>query len=103
MIPGGGTLQIFYQKLMAITSSAKKALRKNLKRRVINVKKNKKMKNLLKEVKSLISQKKISEAKKLLPNVYKILDKAAKTGLIKKNAAARKKSRIAKLLAKYQK
>jgi len=88
---------------MAITSSAKKALRKSAKRRVVNVKKSKEMKNLLKEVKSLVSQKKISEAKKLLPSVYKILDKAAKTGLIKKNAAARKKSRITKLLAKYPK
>jgi len=88
---------------MAITSSAKKALRKSIKRRIINVKKSKGMKNLFKEVKSLISQKKISEAKKLLPSVYKILDKAAKTGLIKKNAAARKKSRITKLLSKYSK
>ncbi|MFA4998502.1 MAG: 30S ribosomal protein S20 [Candidatus Paceibacterota bacterium] len=88
---------------MAITSSAKKALRKSAKRRVLNAKKSKEMKNLLKEVKSLVSQKKISEAKKLLPSVYKILDKAAKTGLIKKNAAARKKSRITKLLAKYSK
>jgi len=88
---------------MAITSSAKKALRKSIKRRIINVKKNKEIKNLLKEVKGLISQKKIAEAKKLLPNVYRILDKAAKTGLIKKNAAARKKSRITKFLAKHSK
>jgi len=43
----------------------------------------------------LISQKKTEEAKKLLPQVYKTLDKAAKTGLIKKNTASRKKSRIA--------
>jgi len=88
---------------MPITTSAKKALRKSIKRRVINVKKNKEMRNLLKEVKNLVSEKKIAEAKKLLPNAYKILDKAAKTGLIKKNAAARKKSRITKFLAKYSK
>ncbi len=88
---------------MAITKSAKKALRKSIKRRIVNVKKSKEMKNLLKEVKGLVSQKKIAEAKKLLPSVYKNLDKAAKTGLIKKNAAARKKSRITKLLAKYSK
>lgn len=88
---------------MAITASAKKALRKNIKRRVINAKKNKEIRNLLKEVKGLVSQKKIAEAKKLLPRVYKMLDKAAKTGLIKKNAAARKKSRMANLLAKCSK
>jgi small subunit ribosomal protein S20 len=42
----------------------------------------------------------IEEAKKLLPQVYKILDKAAKVGVIKKNTAARKKSRITKLITK---
>jgi len=47
-----------------------------------------------------VSEKKIEEAKKLLPQVYKVLDKAAKTKLIKKNTASRKKSRIAKLIAK---
>jgi len=44
----------------------------------------------------------IEGAKKLLPQVYKLLDKAAKTGLIKKNTAARKKSRITKLINKSQ-
>jgi len=53
-------------------------------------------------VKILVSQKKQEEAKKLLPQIYKILDKAAKTGLIKKNTAARKKSRIAKAIFKSQ-
>ncbi len=42
----------------------------------------------------MLSEKKTEEAKKLLPQVYKFLDKAAKTGLIKKNTASRKKSRI---------
>jgi len=50
----------------------------------------------LKEVKTLISQKKTKEAKKLLPQAYKLLDKAAKTGLIKKGEADRRKSRITK-------
>ena len=58
------------------------------------------MKNLLKEVGGLISQKKVEEAKKLLPQIYKVLDKAAKNGLIKKNAAGRKKSRITKSIFK---
>jgi ribosomal protein S20 len=47
----------------------------------------------------LVFQKKVAEAKKLLPQAYKILDKAAKTSLIKKNTAARKKSRITLLLS----
>lgn len=85
---------------MAITLSAKKALRQSQKRRVTNVRKKEKIKNLVKEVRNLASQKKIEEAKKLLPQLYKILDKAAKTGLIKKNASARKKSRLTKLVVK---
>ncbi|MFY9461920.1 MAG: 30S ribosomal protein S20, partial [Candidatus Sungiibacteriota bacterium] len=34
------------------------------------------------------------------PKAYKALDKAAKTGVIKKNAAARKKSRLMKSIRK---
>jgi small subunit ribosomal protein S20 len=83
---------------MPRTKSAKKALRQSQKRRIRNLQNKRKLKNLLKEVKSLIFQKKIEEAKKLLPQVYKFLDKAAKVGLIKKNTAARKKSEITKLI-----
>ncbi len=83
---------------MPITKSAKKALRQSIRRRARNLVYKNKMKRLIKEVRVLFSQKKINEAKNLLPQVYKILDKAAKVGVIKKNTAARKKSRIAKLL-----
>lgn len=83
---------------MPITKSAKKALRQSIRRRARNLVYKNKMKRLIKEVRVLVSQKKINEAKNLLPQVYKILDKAAKVGVIKKNTAARKKSRIAKLL-----
>lgn len=87
---------------MAIIKSAKKALRQSLKRRVKNSNQKKGIKDLIKKVKNLVSQKKTEEAKKLLPKVYKILDKAAKTGLIKKNTAARKKSRITKLISRQK-
>ena len=85
---------------MPITKSAKKALRQSQKRRIINIKKKSKIKNLIKQVRSLALQKKTDEAKKLLPQLYKALDKAAKTQLTKKNTAARKKSRITKLVLK---
>ena len=88
---------------MPIIKSAKKALRQSLKKRTRNVLKMKKLKSLLKEVKTLVTRvqaKREEEAKKLLPQVYKLLDKAAKTGLIKKNTADRKKSRITKLISK---
>jgi small subunit ribosomal protein S20 len=85
---------------MAITKSAKKALRQSLKRRKLNIKKRDSLKDLLKEVNSLISQKKIEDAKKILPQVYKALDKSAKTGIVKRGRADRKKSRISKAINK---
>jgi small subunit ribosomal protein S20 len=88
---------------MAITKSAKKAFRQSQRRRTKNIQKMRKLRSLLKEVTALISQNKDREAKKLLPQVYKLLDKATKTGLIKKNAASRKKSRITRSITKSQK
>ncbi len=85
---------------MPITKSAKKALRQNKRRAVRNVKRKRKIKDLMKEVKKLISQNKVKEAKKLLPEIYKSLDKAAKTKVIKKNTASRKKSRVTKAIMK---
>ena len=86
---------------MPIIKSAKKALRQNIKRRAKNIQKNRKLKSVLKEV-NILTTKKTEEAKKLLPTAYKLLDKAAKTGLIKKNTASRKKSRITKAVNKIQ-
>jgi len=83
---------------MPITKSSKKALRQNIKRGSKNRRAKENLKNLVKKVRSFAAEKKTKEAKELLPQVYKTLDKAAKTGLIKKSAAARKKSRIAKLI-----
>jgi len=79
---------------MPIKKSAKKAFRQSLKRRARNLAYKRKIKRLVKNIKRLVSEKKIKEAKSLLPQIYKILDKAAKIGVIKKNTAARKKSRI---------
>jgi len=85
---------------MPITKSAKKALRQNTKRRTKNLVYKKKMRGLIKQVRTLVEEKKTEEAKKLLPQIYKILDKTAKVGIIKKNTAGRKKSRITKLVNK---
>ena len=85
---------------MPITKSAKKALRQNDKRRVHNLHYKKKMRKLVKQVTSLVGENKTDEAKKLLPQVYKSLDKTAKVGIIKKNNASRKKSRLTKLVEK---
>jgi small subunit ribosomal protein S20 len=88
---------------MPITKSAKKALRQNIKRRARNLVYKNKIKNFIKRARSLVSENKLEEAKKLLPQLYKTLDKAAKVGVIKKNTASRKKARITKLVNKSQK
>lgn len=85
---------------MPVTKSAQKALRKEKRRRARNRIYKEKMKTLVKETKSLIEEKKTEEARKILPRLYKILDKSAKVGVIKKNTASRKKARITKLLNK---
>ena len=85
---------------MPITKSAKKALRQSLTRKARNLRRKNNYKNNLKELKNLASAGKNDEAKKLLPKVYKALDKAAKTNVIAKNKAARLKSSAANLLQK---
>ncbi len=85
---------------MPITTSAKKALRGSEKKRAFNINKKELINKAVKTVKKLVAEKKIKEAVAYMPQVQKILDKSVKTGLIKKNAAARKKSRISKMIKK---
>ena len=85
---------------MPITKSAKKAMRKEDRRRAHNLSYKKKIKELKKQLLLLIKGKKTKEAIALLPQYYKTVDKATKVKVIKKNTADRKKSSIAKLLSK---
>ncbi|MDD4062394.1 MAG: 30S ribosomal protein S20 [Candidatus Pacebacteria bacterium] len=79
---------------MPIKNAAKKALRQNKTQKERNLVRKKAMKKSIKEINDLTLKGK--SAKDLLPNAYKAIDKAAKRGIIKKNAASRKKSQIAK-------
>ena len=79
---------------MAITKSAKKAIRQNARRKARNIVYKNKIKAVIKQARSLVLQKKNEEARQLLPAIYKALEKAAKGGVIKKNNASRTKSRI---------
>ncbi len=54
----------------------------------------------IKKVLELVKENKIDQAKKAFLLAQKALDKAAKKGIIKKNTAARKKSRLVKKLKK---
>ncbi len=77
--------------------SAEKELRKSIKRAVKNAKVKGKINLLTKKTKKAISASE-DVAKDLLKETMTAIDKAAKTGLIKKNTRDRKKSRLHKKL-----
>ncbi len=85
---------------MPITSSAKKALRSSKKKQVFNLRRRNEVSAVTKSIKKLVAAGKKAEATKLLSQAYKQLDKASKTGFIKKNAASRKKSRLVAMIKK---
>jgi small subunit ribosomal protein S20 len=85
---------------MAITSSAKKAIRSSAKKHVFNLRRKDAMKDISKSLTKALIAKDVAGAEKLLPDAYKAIDKAKKTGVIKANTAARKKSRLALSIAK---
>ena len=78
---------------MAITTSAKKALRQSKRKKVFNDRRKRAMRVAVKDMKSKASAATLAAA-------YKAIDKATKKGIIKKNAAARRKRQMAKLLKK---
>ncbi|MGI6636782.1 MAG: 30S ribosomal protein S20 [Minisyncoccales bacterium] len=88
---------------MPLTKSAKKDLRQSAKRKARNFERKRKMKKLVKKVKTLSLSDKINEAKELIPETTKAIDKAAKAGVIKKNTASRKKAGIYKMTTITQK
>jgi small subunit ribosomal protein S20 len=85
---------------MPIKQSAKKYLRASKKRATQNSKIKKTFRVAMKTVRELAGSEKIDEAKKAFPAMQKAIDKAAKVGVLTKNAAARKKSRIVKMIKK---
>ncbi|MFZ2038931.1 MAG: 30S ribosomal protein S20 [Minisyncoccia bacterium] len=87
---------------MPITSSAKKALRASKHKKVFNLRRKNVSNDVIKELRTLVADKKIKEAKALLPRAYQVLDKSVKTKLIKKNTASRLKSRLSALIKKNQ-
>ena len=83
---------------MAITKNAKKAIKSSARKRVFNVRRNRTLHDTVKTFRTLIKEGKTKDAQTLLPTVYKAIDKAAQRGIIKPNTAARKKSRLARVL-----
>jgi len=80
--------------------SAYKELRKSKRKHARNVKAISEVRTLIKKYNSLLQDKKFDEAKDFLKNVTSKMAKAAAKGIIRKNTASRKLSRLSKNLSK---
>lgn len=80
--------------------SAKKRMRQNAKRREANRQKKSAVRTFEKKVRAAIAEKKFDEADKVYQTFSSKIDKAAKTNIVHKNAASRKKSRLALAIKK---
>ena len=82
---------------MPITKSAKKAIRGSLRKKAFNDQRKRVMKEVIKKIEKLSKTNRV-EAMKMLSSAFQAIDKAAQKGVIKKNNASNKKSRLSKLV-----
>ena len=97
---------------MPNSKSAKKSLKKSERKKIINIRSKVKMKKIIKNLNDLaqilekktekVTDDKLKEIEEILKNAYKQIDKTAKRGVIKKNTASRKKSKLAKKVNSLQ-
>lgn len=85
-------------KVLPIIESAKKRVRTSEKKKKINRRWKDKLKNTIKDYKAVIEEGNIDQAEEMLPDVYKVIDKSASRNIIHKNNAARKKSKMKRML-----
>jgi small subunit ribosomal protein S20 len=81
---------------MPVKKAAIKDLKQSKKKAVINLTKKLNVKYLVKKTLVSVKDGDQAKAKEIFLKTQKAIDKAAKTNVIKKNTAARKKSRLAK-------
>jgi small subunit ribosomal protein S20 len=82
---------------MPIIKSAKKNIRVSARKKGYNDQRKRAMKEVIKKIEKLAKTDK-KAAEKLLSGAFQAVDKAAKRGVIKKNNAANKKSRLSRLV-----
>lgn len=81
---------------MANHPSALKRYRQSQHRRLINQMNRHKLKTQMKRLRAAIATGKAADAKTLLPETFSVIDRSVQKGVIKKNTAARYKSRLTK-------
>jgi small subunit ribosomal protein S20 len=85
---------------MANTVSALKRVRITERRTAINRSRKTRLRHQIREMRRLLDHKDIEGATKIVPKTFSVVDRAAKWGIIKKNTAARYKSRLTLRLRK---
>ena len=83
---------------MANTRSAQKRARQNEKRRLRNRVYRSRARTFIKKTRRLIEEGRLEEAEAMALQAIRTLDKAASKGIIHKNNAARRKSRLMRML-----
>ena len=83
---------------MPIIESAKKRVRSSKKKEKVNRQWKDRVKNAIKDYEKLIEENNVEEAKEQLNETKSVIDKAVKNNILHKNNAARKKSRLSKML-----
>jgi len=83
---------------MPVIKSAKKRVKTSLKRNARNREWKAKLKGSIKAFERLVAEGKAAEAENQLKETIKVIDTAAGKGIIHKNNAARKKSRLTRML-----
>ncbi len=87
---------------MANLKSSIKRIRSSRRRAAYNLVHRSRSKTFVKKARELIAQKKFDEAQVVIQQAISALDKAAQKGVVHKNNAARRKSRLVKLYNQAQ-
>ena len=85
---------------MANTFSALKRVRMAERKTEVNRMRKSRLRHAIRAMRRLLDKKDVQGATALMPTTFSVVDRAAKWGVIKKNTAARYKSRLAHRLAK---
>lgn len=79
---------------MANTVSSLKRVRSTERRTAVNRMRKSRLRHQIRAMRRLLEQKDAQGATKLIPVTFSVVDRSAKWGIIKKNTAARYKSRL---------
>ena len=82
--------------------AAAKRVRADVKRRERNLEAKSKLKTLVSQFNRSVEEKAADKAKKLYPLLTRLLDQSTRKGILHRNTASRKKSRLAIQLAKLR-